>query len=72
MNRSLSDTALLVKCWVPNPKHLQEEYIFMELIMSIITLGIATLKLLFAVPVLGVLVLLSTFGPIIIRKIKHW
>ena len=35
----------------------------MELIMNLAALGVATLKILFAIPVLGVLVLLSLFGP---------
>ena len=44
----------------------------MELIINLAALGTATLKILFAIPVLGVLVLLSIFGPMLVRKIKRW
>ncbi len=43
----------------------------MELIVSLIEMGIALLKVLFAIPILGVIVLLGTFGPMIIKTIKH-
>ena len=44
----------------------------MELIMNLIALGVATLEILFAIPVLGALVLLSLFGPAVIKAMKHW
>jgi hypothetical protein len=44
----------------------------MELIINLAALGTATLKILFAIPVLGVLVLLSIFGPMLVKKIKRW
>ena len=44
----------------------------MELIMNLAALGVATLKILFAIPVLGVLVLLSLFGPVLVKRIKRW
>lgn len=43
----------------------------MELIMNLIALGVATLKILFAIPVLGVLALLSLFGPMVVKAMKH-
>ena len=44
----------------------------MKLIMNLAALGVATLKTLFAIPVLGVLVLLSIFGPMLVKKLKRW
>ena len=44
----------------------------MELIINLAALGTATLKILFAIPVLGVLVLLRIFGPMLVKKIKRW
>ena len=44
----------------------------MELSINLAALGTATLKILFAIPVLGVLVLLSIFGPMLVKKIKRW
>ena len=44
----------------------------MVLIINLAALGTATLKILFAIPVLGVLVLLSIFGPMLVKKIKRW
>ena len=44
----------------------------MELIINLAALGTATLKILFAIPVLGALVLLSIFGPMLVKKIKRW
>ena len=44
----------------------------MALIINLAALGTATLKILFAIPVLGVLVLLSIFGPMLVKKIKRW
>ena len=44
----------------------------MELIMNLDALGVATLKILFAIPVLGVLVLLSLLGPMLVKRIKRW
>ena len=44
----------------------------MELIINLAALGTATLKILFAIPVLGVWVLLSIFGPMLVKKIKRW
>lgn len=43
----------------------------MELIINLAALGVATLKILFAIPVLGVLVLLSLFGPMVVKAVKH-
>ncbi len=40
----------------------------MELIINYV---IALFKVLFAVPALGILILLSTFGPMIVRAVKH-
>ena len=39
----------------------------MELIMNIIAYGKALFEVLFAVPILGILVLLSTFAPMIVK-----
>lgn len=44
----------------------------MELIINFIAMVVATLKVLGAVPVLGVLFLLGTIGPIAIKAMKHW
>ena len=43
----------------------------MELIINLIELGGAFFKVLFAIPVLGVMILLATFGPMVIRAVKH-
>lgn len=43
----------------------------MELFISFINLGIAMFKVLFAVPILGVLILLGIFGPMAVRAIKR-
>ena len=43
----------------------------MELIMNIIAYGKALFEVLFAVPILGILVLLSTFAPMIVKAAKH-
>lgn len=43
----------------------------LELILNLIELGKAFFQVLFAVPVLGVMVLLATFGPMVIRAAKH-
>lgn len=42
-----------------------------EIILSLIALGEAFFKVLFAVPVLGIMVLLATFGPMTIKAVKH-
>ena len=72
MNCSLSDVLFLIKYQSLNQNNLQEEYVFVELIMNLAALGVATLKILFAIPVLGVLVLLSIFGPMLVKRIKRW
>jgi len=43
----------------------------MELIIGFIELGIALFKMLFAVPILGIAILLGTFGPMIIKAARH-
>ncbi len=43
----------------------------MELIVNLIEMGVALLKVLFAVPILGIMVMLGTFGPMLIKAIKH-
>lgn len=43
----------------------------MELIINLIALLAATIRVLFAVPVLGVLFILGTFGPIAVKAVKR-
>jgi len=42
-----------------------------EMLTTMFQLGEAFFKVLFAVPVLGVLFLLGTLGPVIIKAVKH-
>lgn len=42
-----------------------------EVILDLIALGGAFFKVLFTIPVLDVMILLATFGPIVIRAAKH-
>lgn len=43
----------------------------MELIMELIELVIAFFRVLFAVPILGVLCLLGTLGPTVVKAVKR-
>lgn len=42
-----------------------------EVILNLIALSGACFKALFAIPILGVMILLVTFGPMVIRAVKH-
>lgn len=43
----------------------------MQLIIELLELGKAILDLMFAIPILGILILAGTFGPMIVRAIRR-
>ena len=43
----------------------------MNFIIELVELIIAFFRVLFAIPILGILILLGTFGPTIVKAIKH-
>lgn len=71
MNYSPNDISLLIKCKLPHKQNNRKEYHFMELIINSIAMLAATIKVLFAVPVLNVLFLLGTVGPLAVKALKR-